>query len=474
MVGRFDTPLFVDCHRESEAAQGGAVKAERQIRAERLAERFRSAGRKPVVLEFAGIPKAGKTTTIGNLHAFLKRCGFRVETVIERASLCPIRDKKHANFNVWTTCTTLAQILEKTQTPPRPDDPDILILDRGLFDSLCWLTMMERLSRLRSEDLEIFERFLMVEDWRKRISAVFVMIASAEDSLDREKGYLPVEGSSGSIMNVEVLEKTISTTREMVDRLKNDFRIHLIDTSSTELRGDPRRTAETVADLTLDIIEQQLREEILIISKVLLSELFVGKTCLRASDALKIAGEFQRSGEFLPRDQVETRSDLVQALPVVVVRKKSGDILLLRRREASPSNPLHEKLVIWAGGHVRIEDGENGDAILRGAVRELQEELRLSVEPDELRLIGSVYVPAGERTEKHVALVYEWFAETDDVAVALSNAEFFERRGNSLSGRFLSLESLVRDVKEGKIEEPWSQEIVRELLAVDSFAPRLF
>src|SRR2546422_10700693 len=121
------------------------MKPERQIRAEKLAERFKASGRKPVVIEFAGTPKAGKTTSLGKLHAFLKRCGFKVEILVERASMCPILDKKHSNFNVWTACTTLSQVLEKTQSPPRPDDPDILILDRGLFDSICWLTMMERL-----------------------------------------------------------------------------------------------------------------------------------------------------------------------------------------------------------------------------------------------------------------------------------------------------------------------------------------
>ena len=113
---------------------------------------------------------------------------------------------------------------------------------------------------------------------------------------------------------------------------------------------------------------------------------------------------------------------------------------------------------------------------MRCAVRELQEELRLSVESEELKRLGSVWVPKGERTSKHVAVVYEWRANTDDIAVALSNAEFFERRGNSLSGRFVGLEALVKDVLEGKIEDVWSEEIVREFLAPDPkiFPPRLF
>ena len=74
-----------------------------------LIERAKAAGvhfdqraRKPIVVEFAGVPKAGKTSTIGQVVAFFKRCGFRVEVVVERASVCPIRDKKHSDFNVWT------------------------------------------------------------------------------------------------------------------------------------------------------------------------------------------------------------------------------------------------------------------------------------------------------------------------------------------------------------------------------------
>ena len=180
------------------------VKSDLQLRAENAAQLFASA-RKTVVIEFAGVPKAGKTSTIGQVQAFLKRCGFRVEVVVERASVCPIRDKKHSNFNVWTACTTLAQVLEKTQVPPRFDDPDILILDRGLFDSISWFTFMERLARIRAADREIIERFLRLDDWRKRVSAVIVMTARPNDSMEREKGYLPVENSQGSIMNSEVL-----------------------------------------------------------------------------------------------------------------------------------------------------------------------------------------------------------------------------------------------------------------------------
>jgi hypothetical protein len=107
-----------------------------QVRAEAAAAKFHVSARSAIVIEFAGVPKAGKTTTLGAVQAFLRRCGFRVNVVVERASVCPIKDKKDSNFNIWTACTTLVQILDQTQIPPSVDDPEILILDRGILDSI--------------------------------------------------------------------------------------------------------------------------------------------------------------------------------------------------------------------------------------------------------------------------------------------------------------------------------------------------
>jgi len=414
------------------------------------------------VIEFAGVPKAGKTSTISQIYTFFKRCGFSVQVVVERASVCPIRDKKHFTFNVWTAATSLAQLLQNTQDPPRPDDPQMLILDRGLFDSICWLMTMDRLSRIRTEDRLKIEEFLLIEEWRKRVTGVIVMTVSPQDAMEREAGYLPVEGG-GSIMNLEVLQKTLDTTLECVERMKTKFQIVQIDTSGKSKDG-PRKTAESVCDTILDWIEQDLKEEILHLPKSVVSGIFGAKTTRRQQGASALLAAFAAHGKFRPRQIVEEDSASVQALPVVVVRNKSGHVLCMRRRERQASNKLHEKLVIWAGGHIRREDGSNGSAIVRGALRELKEELRLNVESDELKLLGAVYADVGGKTAKHVAIVYEWRAESDDVAISLSSAEFFERRGTSLSGKFLVLEDLVKQIQTADASEVWSTEIVRELL----------
>lgn len=435
------------------------MKSALQQRAEAAAARFDGA-RKPVVIEFAGVPKAGKTTTLNQVRTFLKRCGMRIDVVAERASVCPIRDKKNFNFNVWTACTTLSRILESTQIPPRPDDPDVLILDRGLFDAVNWLAVMERIARIRPSERAVIERFLLMNDWQQRVTGVIVMTASPRTSMAREQGCLPVDGASGSIMNEDVLQQTLETTRETIDRLSPPFRVVTIDTTEAE----PRETAERVAHTVLELIEEQLDEKILSLPSDAAAGLFAHETCLDKAAAQTLLDRFKDGGQFENRDVVESDATLVQALPVVVVRNRTGDVLLLKRRERRRDNPLHEKLVIWAGGHVRQEDGENGVSILQCAVRELQEELRISIDAEELNLLGAVWIRAGDRTRRHAAIVFEWRAPADHVAVALSATEFFERRGTALSGTFVGIDELAADVDARKVCEPWSIEIVRRLL----------
>jgi predicted NUDIX family phosphoesterase len=325
--------------------------------------------------------------------------------------------------------------------------------------------MMERLSRIRKEDRTNVEEFLLSPEWRRRITGVIVMTTSPDDAMQREQGHLPVQ-TTGSIMNKDVLRTILDTTHQCAEEMKTQFRIRNVNTSDAQRKDNPKATAEVVADQILNWIEEDLLEDILHLPKSRICTLFNNQISLRGSAAQPVLEAFSHDGRFKPREEVEADASVVQALPVVVVRRNNGDVLRLKRHEKKESNALHEKIVIWAGGHVRREDGENGEAVRRGAQRELQEELRLNVELDQLQFLGAIYADPGNGTSKHAALVFEWRAETDDVAVTLSSAEFFERRGTSLSGTFVPLQQLAKDVSSGQIPEVWSAEIVRELLGL--------
>ena len=89
-----------------------------------------------------------------------------------------------------------------------------------------------------------------------------------------------------------------------------------------------------------------------------------------------------------------------------------------------------------------------------------------------MKLLGAVYDQKTTGVSKHVAIVYEWHATSDDVNVVLNATEFFERRGSSQSGRFIGLDDLLRCVNEDQVVESWSVKIAKNLLTNQKFAVR--
>jgi len=446
----------MDLMRNSEVDQ---QVAELKVRADSIRSRFDENARRPVVIEFAGMPKAGKTTIVNEIHRFLKRCGFRAKIITEKAAICAIRDKKDMSFNVWTVFQTLSELLVDTQSPPSGADPEVVIVDRGLFDAVSWFRLLERLKRVHRVDRIELEKLVLLSEWRERISQVFVLTVSPQEAMAREQGLIPIS-VFGSIMNVEVLAQTKENALRCARELETHFNIKAIDTTGRIAADIARRVAEMV----LDTIDAHLDEKILSVDIRAIEDVFHGRTILDASVDSRMADRLSNTfakGNFASRERVEIDPSRIQALPVLVVRNSKGDLLQLRRKERDRNNSLHNKVVLWAGGHVREEDGSNGRAVMHCLLREAKEELKLNISDKEPRFLGAVWDRhATPKTAQHVALVYEWRAQSEDVEVCLSNAEFYERRGTSLSGKFVP----VSDLLKARIDEPWSSAILASLL----------
>jgi pantothenate kinase len=68
------------------------------------------------VIEFAGTPKSGKSTSVEAIRHFFARNGFRVHVLAERAAVCPIPMKGHLFFNTWCASSMLAELLAKCRS----------------------------------------------------------------------------------------------------------------------------------------------------------------------------------------------------------------------------------------------------------------------------------------------------------------------------------------------------------------------
>ncbi|MEX1252740.1 MAG: hypothetical protein WEE64_00215 [Dehalococcoidia bacterium] len=173
----------------------------------------------------------------------------------------------------------------------------------------------------------------------------------------------------------------------------------------------------------------------------------------RAADVLE---EVLVSGDFVPRHRAEHDSSLVQPIPAALIHA-NAKVLVLERRERNKRSHLHRRLVLWAGGHVQIEDAVPvpQDLLMSALGRELAEELDLAVGKPDLRGIVS------DGKSLHFAVVYDVPASAPLGAVANTNEEFRLSRGKSPSGYFLDLDSL--DKRYNQLES-WSKMILADIL----------
>ena len=221
-----------------------------ETEASRVLQRLRAKKlTRPLIVEFSGTPKAGKSTIINSLRLFLARNEFKVSVLAERASTSPILNKTHPFFNAWTASTTLAQMLEAGQKEP-PDD--VVIMDRGLYDVLAWMRWLEKSGQMKAEDRKVIDAFITLDLWVDMIDLVFVMKVSPAEALEREFKD-QVTRRLGTIMNDETLSAFNSALDEMW-KDKSDNRFVEVDSTGEA----PQDTSYKVVKSTLKALDQAI------------------------------------------------------------------------------------------------------------------------------------------------------------------------------------------------------------------------
>ena len=201
----------------------------------------------PVIVEFAGSPKSGKSTTIDVLTHFFKRMKFKVRAPTEGASK---RTPYHLRrdlvaFNSYTLNYAISELLDAYYNI---DQPDLVILDRGPFDSLAWLKLLRNKGELEAEAFEKMRAFALLPLWTNLISRIYLFSCDPDVSLDRENS-AKLTRRSGTAMNTEML----TTLRDQYDQLGEEldsYPVVTIDTSeTTDARGTSFRIATDLLEL---------------------------------------------------------------------------------------------------------------------------------------------------------------------------------------------------------------------------------
>lgn len=424
--------------------------------------------RRPVLIEFCGTPKSGKTTSISALNIFLKRNGFNTELINEMASICPIPNKTHPHFNSWTLFSSLAEIIKHYSN----NDIDFILVDRSIFDALCWFqwlnTSNESSPYLDDTTYKSYENLLIGS---KLLSSLFsltlVFKALPEVCLKREFSFLLTE-KSGSIMNENVLSSFNKAIESCLEKYELKFnKIVLFDTTNED---KPEEVNRLVTEKTLDALLGLIKEEIGYLPAAISSRLKVG-----INDFSVIKDEQIYFGD---RDEIETTEN-IQPIPIAVITNQSKTkVLIVRKSEkkAEKGSPERNRYLLYTGGHIRQEDKhDDGSSILEifknTLHREIFEEIGESIYPKDIDPF-LIYINENKKSKKHLAVCFViMLNDFDHKSFKIVTDELVKKAGTSKSGHSLTIKEIVENYSDEF--EPWSANILRHVFNEDPYTKQL-
>jgi predicted NUDIX family phosphoesterase/thymidylate kinase len=418
--------------------------------------------RRPLLIEFCGSPKSGKSTTITSLNLFLKRNGFNTVVLTERASVCPIDNKTHPFFNIWTLTAAISEIVKHLDLGK--DKVDIIISDRGIFDSLCWFEWLNtnpsaNAPYLDDKTYEDLRHFILMDMWKSYLDLIYVFRVSPETSIKREYANLLTE-KRGSIMQEQVLKGFNTATDSIIHQYEKDFReVIIIETDTADTDKDPNAVSYFVTAAVLKNLRDLLIEKVGYFDGRLKDQLKYGINDISELKKTKL--------KFDNRDKVEAK-DCIQPIAIAVITNPArSKVLVVKKsnKRTSIHSPEKDKLLAYIGGHVRKEDEKTIilKTIEQALHREIQEEIGESISIQHTKPF-IIYTPKGKISPKHAAFCYIIEMDLDDKKFKLTSDEFIMKTGTTKSGQILS----VREIASGKYEtESWTDEIMKEIFNIE-------
>ena len=181
-----------------------------------------------IIIELFGLPNTGKTTIIKSIETRLRKDGFYVKRLKERASISPMKDKLHPLFNYWTLTSLLKRYLEVNDK-----NVDILLADRGIVDAIIWVQYLAERGGYQAF-LDDFNKLSSLELLVKNFIKGYFLCADIETVLKRELEE-DEDFTGGRILNYVTLKGYLDKYYQSKRSLHQKFNILEIDTSRIDI-----------------------------------------------------------------------------------------------------------------------------------------------------------------------------------------------------------------------------------------------
>lgn len=215
---------------------------------------------KPYVIEFTGTPRTGKTTLINNLKDFFKKAGYNVKLINEfttskkyKEEVYPsLINKSYKELNIEIPKYIKANLEEAIK-----ENPDIIIVDRSLYDRLVWFDRLYQKECLTQDEFDsLFNMYMDIIE--KTTDIIISTYTDPITSLKRDyMNNLSLENRT--FLSEENITEYNNALKYMEDKISNNkCNLKSFDTTSK----DERIISIEVTKTILDDIKSKLIEKI--------------------------------------------------------------------------------------------------------------------------------------------------------------------------------------------------------------------
>lgn len=192
-----------------------------------------------MIVEFAGLPRSGKSTCIDAARDYFSRRGITVRIAGEAVRRCPFSNQFRVEIACWAANRALNAVLEASLVT----DPRTLTLqDRGLFDALAFLYLLWKEDFISRHTLSCLKGYFADRRWTECVDLVILFDdVEPEMVLERDIAQRVAErlhaadrdfrGLPGVITNRSTLQTLRDCYKEIRVAFEDRFNVQQIHTS---------------------------------------------------------------------------------------------------------------------------------------------------------------------------------------------------------------------------------------------------
>ena len=190
-----------------------------------------------MIIEFAGLPKSGKSSNIAVIRDYFSRSGYRTKLVAEGARTCPFSNKHRIEFACWTANQAMNAVLEARFSSERES---IILQDRGVFDALAFIKLLALENWISETTAEMSLTYLADQRWTGLIDLIILLDVTPEIAIQRDMA-ARLNAPTGIITNLVTMNKLLVAYEFILEQYQDRFlsieRIDSTKASPLEITG---------------------------------------------------------------------------------------------------------------------------------------------------------------------------------------------------------------------------------------------